>query len=98
MSSRACANAQTPSGDNARVSWLEVQNIGWPIRIKELHNRMNVLEVNEKVDYLKPFIRSIRLGCSRGLFVKLCLPILPYKTEEWCLDFSPVMKHYPLLI
>jgi len=28
------------------------QNIGWPIRIKELHNRMKELEVEEKADNL----------------------------------------------
>ena len=40
----ARANAQTPSGNNARLSWaLEVR-----ARIEELHNRMNVLEVDEK--------------------------------------------------
>ena len=42
--SRARANAQTPSGNNARLSWaLEVR-----ARIEELHNRMNVLEVYKK--------------------------------------------------
>ena len=58
--SRARANAQTPSGDNARVSWARKCDpakilVGWPIRIDELHNCMNVLEVDEKADYLKPF-------------------------------------------
>ena len=28
-----------------------IQNIGWPIRIVELHNRMNVLEVDEKAEF-----------------------------------------------
>jgi len=42
--SRVRTNAQTPSGNNARLFWaLEVR-----ARIEELHNRMNVLEVDEK--------------------------------------------------
>ena len=31
------------------------QNIGWPIRNDKLHNHMNALEIDMKVDDLKVF-------------------------------------------
>ena len=73
MPSWACANAQTPSGDNDRVSWaLEVrssQNIGWPIRIEELHNCMNDIGSRQRSRLFNAIysIEVTLLGYSRRL-------------------------------
>ena len=59
---------------------LSSQNIGWPIRIDELNNRMNVLEVDEKGDDLKPFIRSYSSRLFKMFVVKLFSQISPYES------------------
>ena len=59
---------------------------------------MNVLEVDEKADDLKMFIRSYSPRLFKTFVFKLCFPISPHKTEESWLDGSPEMKCYPLLI
>ena len=54
------------------------QNIGWPIRIKELHNRAKELEVEGKADNLnyfccklsREFFRSIVFNSSCPLKLK----------------------------
>ena len=64
MASRARANAQTPSVTMLEFLGPEVlssQNIDWPIRIDELHNRMNVLEADEKGGDLKPLLLLLLL-------------------------------------
>ena len=48
-------------------------------RIDKLHNRMNLLEVNEKADDLKPFIRSYS-PTFKMFVVKLFFPISPYES------------------
>ena len=42
------------------------QEIGWPIRNKELHNRNN--EVKVKADNIKPFFVCSLISCLRTLF------------------------------
>ena len=51
------------------------QNICWPIRIDELHNRVNVLEVDKKADDLKQYTRSYSPKLFKRFVVKLCFPI-----------------------
>ena len=48
----------------------------WPIRIEELYNHMNVLEVDEKADYLKSFYYKYSPRLLKRFVVKLCLPHL----------------------
>ena len=53
--------------------WLANQN-------DELHNRMNVLEVDKKADDLKPFIRSYSPRLFKLFVVKFFFPISPYES------------------
>ena len=49
---------------------LEVQskqNIGWPIRVKKLHNRMNELEGERKADNLKLFYYKFSQKLSKSI-------------------------------
>ena len=60
---------------------LEVQssqNIGWPIRFDELHNHMNLLEIDVKADNLKHFLKNIKDVPFQIVFSNFTLQIMTH--------------------
>jgi len=78
--SRACANsANTVWWHWSNFLGPEIQSSGWPIKIEELHNHMNEIEVEGEAD---SFVMNSHLVCLRGLFLGLVFWLKPKNRDS----------------